>query len=81
VVNYLQTRVFGFIEVLYYNSKVSLFQKPVSFGQAPGKTGQKPGFSAESKEAVPKAEVLEQPQVKKSLGETYGKRLECELAH
>ncbi|MDR0655504.1 MAG: hypothetical protein LBG22_04250 [Treponema sp.] len=32
----------------------------MSFGQALGKTGQKPGFSPKSKEAVPKAEVLEQ---------------------
>jgi hypothetical protein len=30
--------------------------------QALGKTGQKPGFSIKSKEAVPKTEVLEQPQ-------------------
>jgi hypothetical protein len=42
---------------------VSLFQNPVGFGQALGKTGQKPGFSVKSKEAVPKPEVLEQPQV------------------
>jgi hypothetical protein len=40
-----------------------LFQNSVSFGQALGKTGQKPGFSAQSKEAVPKTEVLEQPQL------------------
>jgi hypothetical protein len=32
-------------------------------GQALGKTGQKPVFSIKSKEAVPKTEVLEQPQV------------------
>jgi hypothetical protein len=30
--------------------------------QALGKIGQKPGFSTKSKEAVPKTEVLEQPQ-------------------
>jgi hypothetical protein len=30
--------------------------------QALGKTGQKSGFSPKSKEAVPKTEVLEQPQ-------------------
>jgi hypothetical protein len=42
---------------------MSLFQNSVSFGQALGKTGQKPGFSAKSKEAVPKAEVLEQPRI------------------
>jgi hypothetical protein len=42
---------------------MSLFQNPVSFGQALGKTGQKPGFSPKSKEAVPKTEVLEQPQM------------------
>jgi hypothetical protein len=44
---------------------MSLFQNPVGFGQAPGKTGQEPGFSAKSKEAVPRTEVLEQPQLKK----------------
>jgi hypothetical protein len=33
--------------------------------QAPGKTGRKPGFSAQSREAVPKTEVLEQLQYKK----------------
>jgi hypothetical protein len=32
--------------------------------QALGKTGQKPVFSSKSKEAVPKTEVLEQPQGK-----------------
>jgi hypothetical protein len=32
--------------------------------QALGKTGQKPGFSTKSKVAVPKTEVLEQPQLK-----------------
>jgi glycerol-3-phosphate dehydrogenase len=42
-----------------------LFQNSVSFGQALGKTGQEPGFSIKSKEAVPKTEVLEQPQFKK----------------
>jgi hypothetical protein len=44
-----------------------LFQNSVSFGQALGKTGQEPGFSIKSKEAVPKTEVLEQPQPLKSL--------------
>jgi hypothetical protein len=39
-----------------------LFQNPVGFEQALGKTSQKPGFSTKSKEAVPKTEVLEQPQ-------------------
>ncbi|MDR2759115.1 MAG: hypothetical protein LBB78_07030 [Spirochaetaceae bacterium] len=34
--------------------------------QAPGKTGQNPGFSIKSKEAVPKTEVLEQPQLSNS---------------
>jgi hypothetical protein len=34
--------------------------------QARGKTGQEPGFSIKSKEAVPKAEVLEQPQLFKN---------------
>jgi hypothetical protein len=42
---------------------LSLFQNPVGFGRALGKTGQKPGFSPKSKEAVPKTEVLEQPQL------------------
>jgi hypothetical protein len=42
---------------------LSLFQNPVGFGQALGKTGQKPGFFPKSKEAVPKTEVLEQPQL------------------
>jgi hypothetical protein len=45
-----------------------LFQNPVGFGQALGKTGQKPGFSLKSKEAVPKAEVLEQPHVINGIG-------------
>jgi hypothetical protein len=40
-----------------------LFQNPVGFEQALGKTGQKPGFSPKFKVAVPKAEVLEQPQL------------------
>jgi hypothetical protein len=31
--------------------------------QALGKTKQKPGFSIKSREAVPKTEVLEQPQL------------------
>jgi hypothetical protein len=31
--------------------------------QALGKIGQSPGFSAKSKEAVPKTEVLEQPHL------------------
>jgi hypothetical protein len=43
---------------------MSLFQNPVGFGQALRKTGQTPGFSIKSKEAVPKTEVLEQPQIK-----------------
>jgi hypothetical protein len=42
-----------------------VFQNPVGFEQAIGKTGQKPGFSVKSKEAVPKTEVLERPQVKR----------------
>jgi hypothetical protein len=42
-----------------------LFQNPVGFEQVPGKTGQRPDFSAKSKEAVPKTEVLEQPLLKK----------------
>jgi hypothetical protein len=33
--------------------------------QALGKAGQNPGFSLKSREAVPKTEVLEQPQLKK----------------
>jgi hypothetical protein len=45
---------------------LSLFQNPVGFGQALGKTGQKPDFSAKSKEAVPKSEVLEQPPLYRS---------------
>jgi tetratricopeptide (TPR) repeat protein len=52
-----ETRFKGFGEL-------SLFQNPVGFGQALGKTGQKPGFPPKSKEAVPKTEVLEQPQLK-----------------
>ncbi|MDR1353790.1 MAG: hypothetical protein LBK05_10965, partial [Treponema sp.] len=45
-----------------------LFQNPVGFGQALGKTGQKPGFSPKSKEAVPKTEVLEQPHLFTTFG-------------
>jgi hypothetical protein len=48
-----------------------LFQNPVGFEQAPGKTGQNPGFSVKSKEAVPKTEVLEQPQLKTFLVQMY----------
>jgi hypothetical protein len=35
--------------------------------QALGKTGKSPVFPQNSKEAVPKAEVLEQPQLTKSI--------------
>jgi hypothetical protein len=45
-----------------------LFQNPVGFEQALGKTGQKPGFSPKFKVAVPKAEVLEQPQFSNQTG-------------
>jgi hypothetical protein len=48
---------------LQIRRQMSLFQNSVSFGQALGKTGQEPGFSIKSKEAVPKTEVLEQPQI------------------
>jgi hypothetical protein len=43
--------------------ELSLFQNSVSFEQALGKIGLKPAFSLKSKEAVPKTEVLEQPQL------------------
>jgi hypothetical protein len=46
---------------------MSLFQNPVGFGQALGKTGQKPGFSIKSREAVPKSDILEQPQIPKHI--------------
>jgi hypothetical protein len=42
-----------------------LFQNPVGFGTSSWKNRSKPGFSAKFKEAVPKAEVLEQPQIVK----------------
>jgi hypothetical protein len=42
-----------------------LFQNPVGFGTSSWKNRSKPGFSFKSKEAVPKAEVLEQPQLYK----------------
>jgi hypothetical protein len=42
---------------------LSLFQNPVGFGTSSWKNRRKPGFSFKSKEAVPKAEVLEQPQL------------------
>jgi hypothetical protein len=40
---------------------LSLFQNPVGFETSSWKNRQKPGFSSKSKEAVSKAEVLEQP--------------------
>jgi hypothetical protein len=46
--------------------KLSLFQNPVGFGTSSWKNRPKPGFFAKFKEAVPKAEVLEQPQLSKT---------------
>jgi hypothetical protein len=43
-----------------------LFQNPVGFGTSSWKNRSKPGFSTKFKEAVPKAEVLEQPQLLKN---------------
>jgi hypothetical protein len=45
---------------------MNLFQNQVGFEQAPGKTGQKPGFSVNSRESVPKTEILEQPRIIKA---------------
>jgi hypothetical protein len=42
---------------------LSLFQNPVGFEPGSWKNRQKPGFSTQFKEAVPKTEVLEQPQL------------------
>jgi hypothetical protein len=44
---------------------LSQFQNPVGFGLAPGKSGLKSAFSSKSREAVPKSDILEQPQFKK----------------
>jgi hypothetical protein len=40
-----------------------LFQNPVGFETTSWKSGQMPAFPLKSKGAVPKTEVLEQPQV------------------
>jgi hypothetical protein len=42
---------------------MSQFQNPVGFGLAPGKSGLKSAFSSQSKEAVPKSDILEQPHI------------------
>jgi hypothetical protein len=42
----------------------SLFQNPVGFGTSSRKNRLKPGFSTKFKVAVPKTEVLEQPQLR-----------------
>ena len=42
---------------------MSLFQNSVSFGTSFGKIGFLADFSFKSKVAVPKTEVLEQPQI------------------
>jgi hypothetical protein len=46
-----------------------LFQNPVGFGTTSWKNRSKPGFSPKSMEAVPKPEVLEQPQIRKIKGD------------
>jgi ribosomal protein S18 acetylase RimI-like enzyme len=45
------------------NNEMSLFQNPVGFEPGSRKNRQKPGFSTHFKEAVPKTEVFEQPQI------------------
>jgi hypothetical protein len=40
-----------------------LFQNPVGFGTTSWKSGQMPAFPLKSNVAVPKTEVLEQPQL------------------
>jgi hypothetical protein len=45
------------------NGDLSLFQNPVGFEPGSSKNRQKPGFSTKFTEAVPKTEVLEQPQL------------------
>ena len=55
---------------------LSLFQNSVSFGTSFGKIGLLADFSHKSKVAVPKTEILEQPQVKNqgfSVGGGYEK--------
>jgi hypothetical protein len=42
--------------------ETSLFQNSVSFGTSSSKNRAKPVFSIKSKEAVPKTDLLEQPQ-------------------
>lgn len=49
------------VTVGIYGYNLSLFQNTVGFGTNPWKSRSKPDFSAKSMEAVPKAEVLEQP--------------------
>ncbi|MHB9292033.1 hypothetical protein Holit_01121 [Hollandina sp. SP2] len=56
---------------------MELVQNSVSFGQALGKTGLKPGFSAISKEAVPKTEVLEQLQWRRLSYENGIRKARC----
>jgi hypothetical protein len=48
-----------------------LFQTPVGFGTSSWKNRPKPGFSAKFKEAVPKAEVLEQSPLTKEHGNYF----------
>jgi hypothetical protein len=40
-----------------------LFQNPVGFETTSWKSGQMPAFLCKSKVAIPKTEVLEQPQI------------------
>jgi hypothetical protein len=52
-----------------------LLQNSVSFGTSSWKIGKKLGFPIKFKEAVPKAEVLEQPQLSRILRRHYGEMI------
>ena len=57
------SRYYGPVPVDHIIGKVSLFQNPVGFGTSSWKNRSESGFFTKSKGAVPKTEVLEQPQV------------------
>jgi hypothetical protein len=60
----------GFSKIGYRTSSITLvkmsqFQNSVSFGTGFQKSGLAPAFSSNFKVAVPKFDILEQPQIKK----------------
>jgi hypothetical protein len=51
--------------IMYIDISIELVLKPGWFWTSSWKNRSKPGFSTKFKEAVPKTEVLEQPQLKR----------------